>query len=644
MRSSWQPRSAGPAALARIRRPLATASGVLIVCATLSTACQPRRGGPEPTTPEGASVPASEPTPEQTPPRADTWEQDRARAQVRVIVNDPARVGEALDRVASVYGSSTGERDGIITRLRELSLELGIPGPLIDGVDRHGSARVETVYPWLPPTDGEAGPGSALAIVIPSADPRSLAETTAALNLMRAARAESSRWEPSAQSLLPIYLRESSARVELSSSRAGLEDARALAERARDGQGLWLELDALSDIAPELTRALGYSLHDPTRARALKVAERLDRASASLEIQDGRDLVATLRVEGRFAELGGELDGVAELLGPTRTTPAPLERALPAAPVAAAVISLADPAIVQGWLTELVEAPGERPVFDAELRELGRGLNELIDQFVDDVALGIYAYGAGEHAFVLAATVRDPAAVRASVRGLVTTSADLMGRYSGFFNTLTGAKTSEQLNVKTRTARSGSIRAQHVAITLPPTLVPEERGSYVTFGRAGVFEYSAYVVDDTVYMTLGPGASRFRDAVAELARARGKDRAPAGSLAASPGSALVHAAPGGCQVCVVFDSAATARSLIGRAGYNMSEETIKEAERALPKLGVSGQGGWAGRFETRAASLRGYWPAAARERTAAEAAAWVRFLQLVGRAKGAAAGWSWPLG
>ncbi|MCB9748715.1 MAG: hypothetical protein H6713_01785 [Myxococcales bacterium] len=614
MRSSWYARAVSWA------RP-GLGLGLAVTCALATPGCKtgPARGESRVADDRDATPTAAQPQPPgERAPEEDPWEDVRARADMRVVINDPERLAAALDRVTSLYGSSSGERDGVMGRLRELSIELGIPGPLIDGVDPHGSLRVSTVYPWRPPApSASATPGSELAIVIPSPDPRALAETTAALNLMQGARdgaAPSSEWVPTERSLLPIFLREASGHVELSSSRAGLADARALAEQARAGQGLWLELDGLAAIAPELARALGYNLHEPARARALAVAERLDSARASLTIDREQDLVAELSLRGRFAELDRELDGLMALLGPPRVAPTRLEGRLPGAPAAAAIISLADPQLVQRALADVVEAPGERPVFDEELRELGRELNELLDQLVDDVALGVYVYGAGEHAFVLAATVRDPTRARASLATLLRESADLASRYSGFFNALTGAaRPDDKLDVSSRPRKHGSLRAQHVAIALPPTLVPEERGSYLTFGPDGVLEYSALVERDILYVAIGPGTASFLDAVAALARAR--EDAPRGSLAASAGAQLVHAAPGGCQVCVVFDSGATTRSLIGRGAQDMSRETIAEAERLLPTLGAAGQGGWARRLRrARSSSAASGRPARARGR------------------------------
>ncbi|MCA9691950.1 MAG: hypothetical protein KC636_20275 [Myxococcales bacterium] len=596
----------------------ATLRGLLLCAALPSCAKQAEPvARPEPVV-TAAVAPAAK-----APGALDVWERARPRASVRLAVRDPLQMIAALDHLSDLFGAAPGEADprsDLQERARALAKTLGIPDSLVDGVDGHGEFRASWAFPWSPPLRPEDGapifhPGSHARAFIPSQDARSLLETTAAVNLMRD---DGELWTPTPSSPAALYLRAADGGVEVATSPESLTEREPAV--ALPPGGLRLEVNDASEAAHELADLFGVSQADEDFPARLATVRRLERLEAAAALAPGQDATVALTLHGSFLDLE-EL----ELLGLASAKPSVLERRLPPAPVGVALVRWAEGRQLIDALLELAPVEDAETTLGRELTGLTRDLAALTGLVDDAAAAGVWAFDAGDHAFVLAADVIDPARARQRATAILDRVRDLSSKYGRFFHAVTDAPGEALLTAKRDVLKHGALKAGHVIVTLPPSLVPEREGATLLYGPRPAFEFAAFEHRGVVYLVSGPGTRAFVREVAAL------DRPKAPSLGDSDDARALRELLGGCQVCVLADGAAMTRSLIGRAAAGVTPERLRDAAALLPRLGLRGGGGWALRVDPDAIRIAGRWPASASQVPAESREAWARFLQLLGK-------------
>ncbi|MFV8751653.1 hypothetical protein ACNOYE_14000 [Nannocystaceae bacterium ST9] len=430
------------------------------------------------------------------------------------------------------------------------------------------------------PQDGQPGTTAAdieLALALSASDPVRAIESLPAS--MQPQPLGNNLWQMPVDDL-QVFLRASADAVEVALAMEQLDRAAGLRQKVPAGPRL--RLGASNIPAGDID--VGELLPVPGSDVLTSVLNDTTAVELLADFGSDRDLSGRLDVVAPFQRLG--LDPI----GPASQAPSELAQVLPGDAMFAWVMPWGNPKLLHGMLDRQIPLNQIPAPFDGYVGDVLRGSHGVLDQIKDEVLSAAYLDGKQQLTLVMAAEVKDEAAARSAMRGIMQTAQKAFEDHIA----LVGGKPENKYKVefKTDAVKVGKAKADSFTLTLSKSMAedPDIAVFDSLVGRkTPKLEILMVVSEGKLIVTIGAGG---RALMADVGRSLGKPGKD--SLEAEGGLAKARELTQGCQYCVVIDPLEIGRMIltIQADDPDLNEKARKaarEGSSTLAKLGVEGQ-------------------------------------------------------
>lgn len=344
---------------------------------------------------------------------------------------------------------------------------------------------------------------------------------------------------------LRMILREQPRALEFATTQPDLERAGALAKSASGGRRLKIHA---SDLPPGMLSvdSIG-AIPAGLRRQVSAVLREASRASFELDAGTDRDLTLELAADAPFERLG------LSPLGTARTQTTALEGRLPAGAAIVVAMPWGSPELLHKMVDNAAKQANQLGgAFEAQVRSVITASHSVLDQIQNDVVFAVYPGPRGEATILIAADVKDEAAVRKAAHDILTTA----GAGVAAFNALGGDKkeASFTVTIKDKGIKSGAVEGELFTLGLPKNMASDLEDARPLLTSKNQIELAAVVSGGSAIVTIGFDAKKLANDVAD-----GLKSARKSSLAADGGLVLARTASKGCHFCVGIEPVGFAR-------------------------------------------------------------------------------------
>ncbi len=444
------------------------------------------------------------------------------------------------------------------------------------------SLRLDDVhaFEFAYPRDGQPGTTEAdieLALALSASDPVRAIESLPAA--MQPQPLGNNLWQMPVDNL-QVYLRASADAIEMALAMDQL--ARASGLRQKVPPGPRLRLGASNIPAGDID--VGELLPIPGSEVLTSVLNDTTAVEFTGDFGSDRDFSVQLTASAPFGRLG--LDPI----GPATQAPSELAALLPGDAMLAWSMPWGNPKLLHGLLDRNVPVNQIPAPFDGYIGDVLRGTHGMLDVIETEVLAAAYLDSKMQLTMVLAAEVKDEAAARAAMRGIMQTAEKAFGDHLAMVGS--SAEHKYKVAFKADAVKVGKAKADSFVLTLSKSAAddPELGALDSLVGRkAPKLEILMVVSDGKLIVTIGLGG---RAILANVGRALGKPQTD--SLEAEAGLAQARKLTDGCQYCVAIDPLEVMRMVLTVQsddpdnGESMRKRA-REASATLAKLGDTGQ-------------------------------------------------------